>query len=342
MSLPRPVPGAVMPSVGPLVDPFGRVHTYLRVSVTDRCNFRCTYCMPEEGIDWTAREDLLTYEEIVRLVAIFVGMGVRRVRLTGGEPTVRRDLEVLVAALGALPLEDLSMTTNGHLLAPRAAALAAAGLRRINLSLDALEPALFRRIARGGEVERVLAALDACLEAGIEPVKINMVVMAGINDHEAEAMVARFAPLAPRVRLRFIEFMPFGADRKLHLPSRVLRDRLAAAHGLEPLAADRAGGPATRARLMDSGLEVGFISPITEHFCDACNRLRLLCDGGLRTCLSRDDAPSLRDLMRAGATDTELEAAVRRQVWGKVAGHEADVEGEGFRSFEGVMTRIGG
>jgi cyclic pyranopterin phosphate synthase len=331
-----------MPTEGALVDPFGRVHTYLRVSVTDRCNFRCTYCMPEEGLDWTAREDLLTYEEIERIVRIFVGMGVRRVRLTGGEPTVRRDIERLVQALGALGLDDLTMTTNGHLFGPRAADFAAGGLRRINLSLDALDPELFRRIARGGEVGRVLAAIDAALEAGLQPVKINMVVMAGINDHEVEAMVARFAPLSPRVELRFIEYMPFGHDRKLHLPARELRARLDATHGLEALPGDSAGGPATRARLRDSGLVVGFISPITEHFCDACNRLRLLADGALRTCLSREDAPSLRDLARAGADDLALELAIRRQVWGKVAGHEADGEGASFKAFEGVMTRVGG
>lgn len=343
MSLPEPVPGATLRDDGPLLDRFGRVHTYLRVGVTDRCNLRCTYCMPAEGLSWLPRDDLLTYEELARLVAVMARAGVRKVRLTGGEPTVRRDLVELVRALAAVPeLEDLAMTTNGLLLESLAAPLADAGLRRVNVSLDDTDPATFARLTRGGDVARVLRGIAAARAAGLTPVKINAVVVAGQNDDAPLRLVRHFAD-APDVELRFLETMPFERvdPTRRHLPAARVREALAAISPLEPLPPPPHGGPATRYRLTATGQVVGFVSPLSEHFCDACNRLRLQADGHLRTCLSREAEPSLRELVRGGATDAALLREVRRRLWGKVAGHEAHLGDEG-RPFEGVMTSVGG
>lgn len=343
-----------LPRTGALLDRFGRLHSYLRISVTDRCNYRCVYCMPAEGLAWMPRKELLTYDEIGRLVAIFAGMGVRRVRLTGGEPTVRRDILELVRRLGAIPgIEDLAMTTNGHLLGPLAGQLAAAGLRRVNISIDSLDPDRFGRLTRGGNLAAVLQAIDAAVAAGLCPVKLNMVVIGGENDGEIVAMARYAAERAASVVLRFIEYMPFADRWHTSVPSARIREILSAAYRLTPAAAAECGPGAGPARYWlarplegsspgDSGppLRLGFISPITEHFCAACNRLRLLADGQLRTCLAHEDNPGLRDLLRSGASDAEIEAAIRRIVDGKPAGHEA--EALGGRNFQGVMTAIGG
>ena len=339
--LPEPVSGLEKPVSGALVDRFGRRHTYLRVSVTDRCNYRCTYCMPAEGLDWMPKEHLLSFEEITRIVRVMARCGIERVRLTGGEPTVRRGLPDLVAQLAAIEgLTDLSMTTNGHLFASKAVAFADAGLRRVNISLDSLDADQFRRMTRGGDLGRVLAAIEAARTAGLSPIKVNAVIVGGENEDQLFRLVGHFAPYAADTSVRFIEYMPFDrAHLHQHVPARILRDRLAARYELEPLAADPRGGPATPWRL-PSGLVVGFISPITEHFCQACNRLRLQADGHLRTCLSREPSPSLRDILRDGASDTELEAEIRERLWGKVAGHEAHLDDP--KSFEGAMTSIGG
>lgn len=344
MSRPEAIFGLQMLPDGPLLDRFGRAHTYLRVSVTDRCNYRCTYCMPAEGLSWTPRAEILTFEEIERIVAALASMGIRKVRLTGGEPLVRRGLPDLVARIAAIPgISDLAMTTNGHLLARHAADLARAGLSRVNISIDALSEDLFREITRGGDLKRVLEGLDAAREAGLAPIKINCVVMRGVNDHEVETMIARLAD-RPDIALRFIEYMPFDrvSRQKHHLPSRELRQRLANRYTLTPLPSAANAGPARDLRVEETGQIVGFISPITEHFCEACNRLRLTADGHLRTCLSREPAPSLRDLLRGGMSDADLALTLRQRVWAKVAGHEADREDEGFTAFEGVMTSIGG
>lgn len=350
MSLPTPVPGMERPTSGSLRDRFARRHTYLRVSVTDRCNYRCTYCMPAEGLEWLPRSQVLTYEEIGRVVGVFARLGVERVRLTGGEPTIRRDIEQLVGVVAALPgITDVAMTTNGHTFASKAEALAAAGLKRINVSIDSVDPEQFRAITRGGDLARVLKSIEVAGALGLVPVKLNCVVIAGVNDEQIHAMVERFADQAEHVIVRFIEYMPFGGndDRRLHVPTRVMRERLAERYTLEPVSKmpggrGTGGGPSRDWRIAETGQVVGFISPITEHFCEACNRLRLQADGHLRTCLSRDRTPSLRDLLRAGATDDELEVAIREMVWGKVAGHQAHLEGGDFKAFEGVMTRIGG
>jgi cyclic pyranopterin phosphate synthase len=342
--LPSPIPDLEQPTTGPLIDRFGRVHTYLRVSVTDRCNFRCTYCMPARGLDWMPRAQVLSYEEVVRLVGIFASMGVTRIRLTGGEPTLRRGIVDLVSMIAGIEgISDLSMTTNGHALAKRAGALRDAGLKRVNVSLDSLDPDVFSELTRGADVKRVLDGIDAALEAGMTPVKINAVVVRGVNDDHLLEMVDYFAA-RPNTQLRFIEFMPFDGNGgiKQHVPAAEIRERLATRFTLHPAEdAGPRGGPSRDWRIRENGLVVGFISPITEHFCDACNRLRLQADGSLRTCLSRDKAPNLRDLLRGGASDADLEQAIRAQVFGKVAGHEAHHDGD-FRVFEGVMTQVGG
>lgn len=322
-----------------LTDRFGRLHTYLRVSVTDRCNFRCVYCLPEEGMTWLPREDVLRYEEIARIVRVMAQAGLRRVRLTGGEPTLRRDIEALVAGVAEVPgITDVSMTTNAHAFASSAARLRAAGLRRVNISIDSLDPGRFARITRGGRLDAVLAGIEAARAAGLTPIKLNMVVMKGVNDDEVVPMVERFAPHAADTEVRFIEYMPFGARWHDTVSAAELRARLATLGELRPCPEGRGGGPASCWRLGE--LKVGFIAPITEHFCAACNRLRLLSDGHLRTCLAHENTPSLRDLLRDGASDDALLQTIRTIVRGKPAGHEA-LE-EGGRAFEGVMTGIGG
>lgn len=337
MSLPQPVVGLEPTDAGPLLDRFGRRHTYLRVSVTDRCNYRCTYCMPAQGFAGMPRKDLLSFEEIERIVRVFAGMGLKRVRLTGGEPLIRASIEALVAMIAAVDgIDEVAMTTNGHLLANKARDLATAGLSRVNVSLDAVDPEVFRRVTRGGDVSRVFAGIDAALDAGLRPVKVNAVVVRGETDGQVLPLVEHFAG-RDGVELRFIEYMPFDAigDARKHVPVEAIR---AAIGPMEPLGRGPSG-PAVRYR-RPSGQVVGFISPITEHFCEACNRLRLSADGELRTCLSRDRTPSLRDLLRAGIDDDGLARAVRGMVWQKVAGHEADQLAG--RAFEGTMTRVGG
>ena len=338
MSLPEPILKR-MPTTGPLVDSFGRVHTYLRASVTDRCNYRCTYCMPAEGFVWKDPADLLGFEELTQVVRAFVKLGIRRVRLTGGEPLIRKGLPHLIAMLSALGLDDLSMTTNGHMLPRFAVPLAKAGLKRVNVSCDAIDPVIFRDMTRNGDVSMVLAGIDAAREAGLAPIKINAVMVRGKNDHQAAAMIDHFSPHAANTEVRFIEYMPFRDTRRLHLPGAELRELLSERYTLEKLGGtDR--GPSVEWRVVETGLKIGFISPITEHFCDSCNRLRLMVDGHLRTCLSRDDTPSLRDLVRAGASDEEVMLTIRQMVWGKVAGHGAHLDE--MQPFEGVMTQIGG
>jgi cyclic pyranopterin phosphate synthase len=278
-------------------------------------------------------------------------MGVRRVRLTGGEPTVRRDIEALVGSVAGVPgIEDVALTTNGHTLAGLAVRLRAQGLRRVNVSLDSLDPARFSEITRGGDLARVLAGIDAALDAGLRPVKINMVVMEGVNDDEVVPMVAHFRSYGDAVQVRFIEAMPFETNgRRVTVPAEVLRARLAVLGPVRPEAAVAETdpspdgiGPARHWRVGEGrdAVRVGFIAPLTEHFCATCNRLRLLADGHLRTCLAHEDTPSLRDLLRDGADDDTLAATVRAIVRGKPAGHEAALRAG--RPFEGVMTGIGG
>lgn len=322
------------PTGDPLRDRFARSIRYLRVSVTDRCNFACTYCVPEDGIEHKTRADLCTFEELERIVGVFAALGVRRVRLTGGEPTVRAGFVDLVARLRRVPgIEELVITTNGHRLPELAAPLAAAGLAGANVSLDTLDPTRFAEVSGGGDLARVIAGIDAARAAGLE-VKLNAVALAGVNDAE----VARLCSFAWErgLVMRFIEHMPLSSGA-LFVPVRELsaatiRAEVAAAFGpLEPSSADRGiAGPARYWRLAsDPTREVGIISAMTEHFCDACNRVRLTADGQLHACLGHDDAVSLRDVVRGGGSDDDLLRAIAWSVQGKRAGHEFQLSGAG-------------
>jgi cyclic pyranopterin phosphate synthase len=306
-----------------LVDVRGRPLRDLRISVTDRCNFRCTYCMPKEafGVDhaFLAREELLSFEEIERLVRVFVRVGVRKVRLTGGEPLLRRDLERLVALLARVGgIEDLTLTTNGSALAEKADALAAAGLSRVTVSLDSLDDGRFASVNDVGfPVARVLDGIDAAARAGLGPVKVNMVVIRGKNEEDIVPMARAFRERGHV--LRFIEYMDVGSTNGWRLDDVVsaveVRRRVHEAFPLEPLPPEHPGEVATRWRYADGGGEVGFISSVTQPFCGDCVRARLSADGSLFTCLFAVKGTDLKGPLRAGATDEELEAVVR-SVWG--------------------------
>ena len=326
----------------PLEDSLGRQHTYLRISVTDRCNYRCVYCMPSEGLNWVPREDILTYEEIGRIVEVMADMGIQKVRISGGEPTLRSDLITLVEHIRRVPgIRDIAMTTNGHTLAKLAPDLARAGLNRINVSIDAMDPDLFRRLTRGGSLERVLEGITAARQAGITPIKLNAVILEGENEDQVGPLIDYAAEHAEDTEIRFIEYMPFEQRRFKTVKAARLRARLSERFTLEPLGSGGPlAGPAQRVRLKETGLKVGFISPLSEHFCATCNRLRLMANGHLRTCLAHENTPSLRDLMRAGTTDHRLSEAVRAMVLGKPVGHDCQIDGGTL--FEGVMTAIGG
>ena len=307
----------------PLVDGFGRVHRDLRISVTDRCNFRCTYCMPAEGLDWMSRDDLLTYEELARVARVCVErFGFDGIRLTGGEPTVRANLPILIEQLSGLGV-DLSLTTNGTTLTKLAPALVAAGLERINISLDSLRRDRFEQITRRDELDRVLEGIDAAVRSGLKPVKINCVVMRGVNDDEIVDF-ARFGR-EQGVTVRFIEFMPLDAQGEWTNEQVVTKAEIVAAIGevfdLEPVA-ERESDPAARWRYVDGGGEFGVIPTVTEAFCESCDRVRLTADGMLRHCLFATRELDLRSLLRAGATDDDLAAAITAEVGAKWAGHQ--------------------
>ena len=305
----------------PLVDGFGRVHRDLRISVTDRCNFRCVYCMPEEGMQWQRREDLLTFEEIERVARIMVERhGVDGIRLTGGEPTVRARLPVLVEKLASLDV-DLAMTTNGVTLPLLAEELKAAGLRRVNISLDSLRAHRFKELTRRGELDRVLEGIEAAQAVGFDPVKVNVVVMKGINDDEIVDF-ARFGR-EQGVTVRFIEFMPLDAD-EIWSNDRVLtQDEILAALqrelNLEPL--ERTAAPATRWRYTDGGGEIGVVASVSRSFCDTCDRVRITADGQFRNCLFTTEETDVRALLRDGSSDDVVAAALERTVAAKWAGH---------------------
>ncbi|MEC7947794.1 MAG: GTP 3',8-cyclase MoaA [Myxococcota bacterium] len=326
----------------PLIDRFGRTHTYVRISVTDRCNFRCVYCMPEEGLSWMPRSELLRYEEICAVLRAFARMGVRKVRLTGGEPTLRADIESLIAGLAAIPgLDDIAMTTKGLTLDKLAGRLARAGLHRVNISIDSVDPERFRRLTRGGDLSRVIRGIEAAREAGLTPIKLNAVVLKGENEEDLHGLVDWAGNWPDDLELRFIEYMPFEARWHESVASSELRRRLSERLTLEPDGTrGHTAGPARMWKIAQTGLRVGFISPLSEHFCARCNRLRLQADGHLRTCLAHEDTPSLRDLLRAGADEDTLEQAIRTMVLGKPEGHDCGLDDGTV--FEGVMTGIGG
>jgi len=298
----------------PLTDAFRRPISYLRISVTDRCNLRCTYCMPEAGLPWIPNSDVLSFDEIERIVRAAAGVGVRSIRLTGGEPLVRPGLVDLVRRLHAIEgIEDIALSTNGLLLAGLAAPLAEAGLRRVNVSLDTLQPERFAAIARRPGLERVLAGIDAAVAAGLAPIKINCVVMQGVNDDELLdfAALARARP----VFVRFIEMMPVienAADQRgQYLSSEAILARLRAAGSLEPVAGPGGNGPARYFAEPGACGAVGVISPLSHDYCETCNRVRLSADGRLRLCLFGDQEIDLRTPVRAGADAGALAALFR-------------------------------
>lgn len=305
----------------PLVDSFGRVHRDLRISVTDRCNFRCTYCMPADGLAWLPRREVLTFEELERVARVLVERhGIRSIRLTGGEPTVRAQLPVLVAKLAALPV-DLALTTNGATLATVAEPLAAAGLRRVNVSLDSLQPERFEAMTRRDELASVLAGIDAALAAGLSPVKVNAVVVRGVNDDEILDLAAFGRDRG--VTVRFIEWMPLDGgdawrDDQVVAQAEIL-ERIAAAFPLAPIA--RGHEPAARFRYLDGQGEVGVIPSVTRPFCEQCDRIRLTADGQLRSCLFALEDHDLRGVLRAGGSDDDLSDAIEACVGAKWAGH---------------------
>jgi cyclic pyranopterin phosphate synthase len=312
----------------PLADRFNRPITYLRISVTDRCNLRCVYCMPEAGLPWIPKPDILSYEEIAEIVRSAASVGVRSVRLTGGEPLVRRDLPRLVALLRAIPgIEDIALSTNGMLLADQVGALRDAGLTRANISLDTLREDRFFAIARRPGLDRVLAGIDAAIAAGLAPIKLNCVVMRGQNDDEvvAFAELARERPLF----VRFIEMMPVHENVALHgdayLSATELLERIAVLGELSPAAGPGGNGPARYFAYPGAQGAVGVISPLSHDYCETCNRVRLSADGKLKLCLFGDNAIDLRTPLRAGASHAEIASIFRGAMYVKPERHHLDL-----------------
>jgi cyclic pyranopterin phosphate synthase len=322
-------------------DSFQRPINYLRISVTDRCNLRCVYCMPEAGVALMSHGDILTYEEIYSVAKVAAGMGINKIRLTGGEPLVRLGLADLVKMLASIEtIDDISLTTNGILLARNAAALKSAGLRRVNISLDTLKPERFRQITRCGELEDTLEGIKAARDAGLEPVKINMVVMAGINDDELIDFARKTVNEGWHVR--FIEHMPVNGEDPISprlFSVSEMRKRIETLGALEPWKVDVGNGPAKYFRLPGATGTIGFITPITEHFCYQCNRLRLTADGKLRPCLLSEEEIDLREPLRSGASAEELKRLIERAIAQKPQRHHL---AEGKKRNGRPFSQVGG
>lgn len=327
-----------------LRDTWNRVHTSLRISVTDRCNIRCFYCMPQEVIKFRPRHEILTFEEIVRFVRVVVPLGIRRLRLTGGEPLVRADLSQLVAQLAQVPgVEDIALTTNGILLADQAEGLRRAGLRRLNISLDALSPETFRTIARRDGLEQVLAGIEAAQSVGFERIRLNAVAIAGLTEPEIVPL-GHFAR-QHQLELRFIEYMPLDADQRWDagqvLTGNLIRQILEAEFGqLTPVERSDPSQPAVDYAFSDGRGRIGFINPVSEPFCGACNRLRITAEGQLRNCLFSTEEWDARALLRNGGTDVELIELVRNCVAAKKPGH--GIDSPDFLRPQRAMYQIGG
>jgi cyclic pyranopterin phosphate synthase len=333
-----------MTGAGPLIDSQGRILRDLRVSITDRCNFRCLYCLPETEAaqnfylghwaqlpnpaplvqQWVPRTHLLSFEEIERVIRLAVSLGIQKVRLTGGEPLLRHDVEKLVARIASIPgLADLAMTTNGSLFPQKGRALRAAGLRRVSFSLDSLARDNFSKITGRDGLAEVLASISLAQELGLLPVKVNAVIIRGLNDHEIETLAgfARDRSLS----LRFIEFMPLDSARawlkELVVPGREVLARLQTRFDLRPIPSDNPSSTARRWAFPDGRGELGIIAPVSEPFCDHCNRLRLTADGKIRTCLFSVNEHDLRSRLRGGASDEEIAGWLKSVVWQKEARH---------------------
>jgi cyclic pyranopterin phosphate synthase len=333
-----------LPLPAGLIDPFQRPITYVRLSVTDRCDLRCVYCMAE-ATEFLPKSDLLTLEEIERLAAAFIRLGTRKLRITGGEPLVRRNVMTLIERLGArlgAGLDELTLTTNGTRLAEFAPALRAAGVRRINVSLDTLDRARFAAIARRDQLPQVLAGIEAAAAAGIA-IKINMVALRGVNEDEVAGMLRWCG--ARGFDLCLIETMPMGdvgLDRcDQYVPLSLVRARLR--HHFTLHESDhRTGGPARYYNVAETGTRIGFITPMTHNFCESCNRVRLTCTGTLYMCLGQDDAVEFRPLLRAGADDAAIDAAIRAAIARKPKGHDFEIIRGGTAVIARPMSRTGG
>jgi len=325
-----------------LHDKFGRQITDLRISITDRCNFRCVYCRSADPENYRDHDEILSWPELDRLARIFLSLGIRKIRITGGEPLVREGVEDYIARLHARGVEDLSMTTNGHLLADRCERLIRAGLRRINISLDSLDPGKFEKITRTRSFAAVMRGIDSAQNSRLAPAKINAVLVRGTNDDEVEA----FADFARQrgVIMRFIEFMPLDADRtwtrSLMVPAAEVYQRIHARWPLGHIPHERSE-TARKYRFADGAPgEIGLIAPVTQPFCGHCSRIRLTADGKLRTCLFSKDDHDLRALLREGATDEDLVIYIRSVVMDKEEGHR--INDPGFVPPSRTMVFIGG
>jgi len=327
-----------------LIDPFNRHINYLRISVTDRCNLRCIYCMPREGISPIGHDEILRYEEILRVARCAAEKGVTKIRITGGEPLVRRGIIDCIADLGRIPgIADLSITTNGVLLEACAQALYRSGIRRINISLDTLHPEKYKTITRGGDINAVLAGISKAREAGFAPIKINVVAMRNVNDDEAVEF-ARLTMDRP-VHIRFIEFMPVAGqttwEEAQFISSEELQSRISALGPLIPLEADEKAGPAKMFQLEGAQGKLGFVTALSSHFCASCNRLRLTADGKLRACLFSDDETDLKPLLRrGGCTDAELSSIIEQAIRSKPQRHE--IRDATYKKCSRNMSAIGG
>lgn len=329
---------------GGLADGFGRLHRSLRLSVTDRCNLRCRYCMPSEGMPWLGRDEVLTREELRRVVGVFAGLGVTDVRVTGGEPLVRPDITGIIRDVKLTPgIREVSVTTNGVLLDGHIDALVHAGLDRVNVSVDSLDPERFAQITRRRDLGRVLDGLAACeRHKRLGPIKVNAVVLRGISEPDVLPL-AELARRRPYV-VRFIEAMPLDATREWTrehvMPGAELRQIIGARWPIESLERERPSAPATNWRFSDGAGRLQFVSSVTEPFCAACDRLRVTADGMLRTCLFAGRETDLRGPLRAGATDAEIGTVIRTAVLGKHAGH--GIGTEGWTYLGRPMSMIGG
>jgi cyclic pyranopterin phosphate synthase len=328
-----------------LVDPHNRRVNYLRISITDRCNLRCRYCMPKEGISQFGHSEILSYEEILRVAGLAVKRGIDKVRITGGEPLVRKGVVNLVEKLSGLSgVKDLSMTTNAVLLREFARDLRRAGLNRINISMDSLDPGKYREITRGGDLTLVWEGIEAARREGIHPIKINVVAIAGFNDGEIEDF-ARLTLQEP-FQVRFIEFMPIGAGSEWTpqhcISCQEVRKRIERIFPLVPLAEGENGhgGPARLFKFPGAAGEIGFISPLSEHFCGSCNRLRLTADGKLKTCLFSGELIDLKSLLRSGAGEAELEKKLDEALLTKPL-HHGPMDGV-MKRCHLPMVKIGG
>lgn len=328
----------------PLIDQLGRVHHSLRISVTDRCNIRCFYCMPNENVRFKPRHEILSFEEITRFASVVSQMGVRRLRLTGGEPLVRADLPRLVEQLASLPdVDDLALTTNGILLAEQAAALREAGLARLNISLDTLSEATFEKISRRPGLDCVLAGIAAAQDAGFQNIRLNAIAIRSLTEDEIVPL-ARFAR-ERGLELRFIEYMPLDAEEHWQaadvLDGAAIRRRLEAEFGqLLPVAPSHPSQPATDFEYADGGGRIGLINPVSQPFCEACDRLRLTAEGQVRNCLFSTQEWDARRLLRDGGSDDEIAELVRDCMWAKAPAH--GIGSEEFVRPERAMYQIGG